>query len=389
MSVYNGFGTRGQETKYNKYLYNLCFLVQHSMTEMLSEEAKFDEYRFKKYFVKIITRMRELERAKYLPPKFSYAFENLCEHYNIELPEYTQTNSNQRLIKTSYNKRLKKSSSKGSSSASSTTGSMLGYFRKNRPKYNKSIYSSESSMSVNSRTGRIPKHKTSRKNLRSGKGVRIRLTKKKNKRIHTKSVQGHSMSSVNSSINSPGGVINERSDSESEGMAKTEYQKFETASKAPKRPLRSSAKEVSKSSNHYSIPNKTAYNSAFPNLKTEKVSNRLVKRKNKDPSEIGYLNFPTRSTHKISQMSNEALMKKNMEKLKNEMLQKSAAVGGALTQFKKRKQRRMIKQMMNEENNGYGIESYDPKETMKQIQERKHSLRAQYHSAGGRKIDFY
>eukprot|EP00344_Euplotes_crassus_P000570 CAMPEP_0197014194 /NCGR_PEP_ID=MMETSP1380-20130617/69275_1 /TAXON_ID=5936 /ORGANISM="Euplotes crassus, Strain CT5" /LENGTH=45 /DNA_ID= /DNA_START= /DNA_END= /DNA_ORIENTATION= len=45
-----------------------------------------------------------------------------------------------------------------------------------------------------------------------------------------------------------------------------------------------------------------------------------------------------------------------MEKLKNEMIQKSAAVGGALTQFKKRKQRRMIKQMMNEENNGYGIE---------------------------------
>lgn len=131
-----------------------------------------------KYFVKIITRMRELERVKYLPPKFSYAFENMCEHYNIELPEYSQSNSKQRLIKTSYNKRLKRSSSKGSSSASSTTGSMLGYFRKNRPNYKNTVYSSDSSMSVNSRTGRMKKHKTSRKNLRSGKGVRVRLTKK-------------------------------------------------------------------------------------------------------------------------------------------------------------------------------------------------------------------
>ena len=69
---------------------------------------------------------------------------------------------------------------------------------------------------------------------------------------------------------------------------------------------------------------------------------------------MGYLNFPNRSTQKIKQASTELLANQNLEKLKKEMIQKSAGVGGALTQFKKRKQRRIIQQMMNEDNSNYG-----------------------------------
>ena len=94
-------------------------------------------------------------------------------------------------------------------------------------------------------------------------------------------------------------------------------------------------------------------NPEFPNLKAEKVANRLLKRK-KNASEIGYLNFPNRSTQKIKQLNEDILVNKNIQKLKNEMLQKSQAVGGALTQFKKRKQRRIIKQMMDQDSS-YGV----------------------------------
>jgi glutaredoxin 2 len=88
--------------------------------------------------------------------------------------------------------------------------------------------------------------------------------------------------------------------------------------------------------------------SSFPDLTTEKVANRLLKRK-KNASEMGYLNFPNRSPQKINQIQDEIRINKNLERLKNEMVQKSLAVGGAVTQFKKRKQRRMIKKMMDQD----------------------------------------
>lgn len=162
-----------------------------------------------------------------------------------------------------------------------------------------------------------------------------------------------SLSSVNSSIHTPGGVINEISDSESEDFeAKLRKKRVKTEEKKTRK-----HNKDSKSSHLYTITNNTniIYNSAFPDLKTEKVANRLMKRKTKNSSEIGYLNFPVRSTQKIQQIKNETMMNKNISKLKQEMFKKSAAIGGALTQFKKRKQRRMIKQMLNEENSSYGV----------------------------------
>jgi len=59
---------------------------------------------------------------------------------------------------------------------------MIGYFRTAKKKrMNKTHYSSSSSLSTNSRGRRIMKrkHKTSRKGLRSGNGVRIRPSKKR------------------------------------------------------------------------------------------------------------------------------------------------------------------------------------------------------------------
>ena len=47
------------------------------MTQLLSDSSMFEEDKFRKYFMKMVTRMRELEKVKYLPPKFSYAYENL------------------------------------------------------------------------------------------------------------------------------------------------------------------------------------------------------------------------------------------------------------------------------------------------------------------------
>ena len=290
----------------------------------------------------------------------------------MDLPDYSQDGSQGRLIKTSYNKRMSRKSSRGSRgsrgsrSSGSSNGSMMGYFRKGtKRRMNKTTYSSDSSMSNCSRHNQSMrrKYKTSRKKLKSGAGVRIRTSKKGKvfsinfclgrRPTHTKSMKESSLSSVNSSIHTPGGVINEISDSESEDFeARLRKKRVKTEEKKTRK-----HNKDSKSSHLYTITNNTniIYNSAFPDLKTEKVANRLMKRKTKNSSEIGYLNFPVRSTQKIQQIKNETMMNKNISKLKQEMLKKSAAIGGALTQFKKRKQRRMIKQMLNEENSSYGV----------------------------------
>lgn len=72
----------------------------------------------------------------------------------------------------------------------------------------------------------------------------------------------------------------------------------------------------------------------FPGLGSQKASNRLLKRK-------------------INHSQNEP-NPHEIRSQKEEMQQKSAGVGGALTQFKKRKQRRIIRELMEETANGYG-----------------------------------
>lgn len=105
----------------------------------------------------------------------------------MDLPDYSQDGSQGRLIKTSYNKRMPRKSSRGSRgsrgsrSSCSSNGSMMGYFRKGtKRRMNKTTYSSDSSMSNCSRHNQSMrrKYKTSRKKLKSGTGVRIRTSKK-------------------------------------------------------------------------------------------------------------------------------------------------------------------------------------------------------------------
>jgi len=128
MSVYNGFGTRSQENAYNKSLYNLAFLMQHTVVQFLEQSDEFDHDRFKRYFVKLVMRLHSLEEYKYLPPKYSCAYDSLLTHFRIDKKEYAPSNSKQRLIKTSYNKRASRKSRSRSSSRDSSTSSMLQYY---------------------------------------------------------------------------------------------------------------------------------------------------------------------------------------------------------------------------------------------------------------------
>jgi hypothetical protein len=106
MSVYNGFTTRAQETTYNKTLYNIVFLLQlkilkDSRNDRTDNESDKDSFRNKwiRGFRKLFFKLRKLEDSKFLPPKFSYACNELASFYNLS--EMSTTKST--LSKTSSN----------------------------------------------------------------------------------------------------------------------------------------------------------------------------------------------------------------------------------------------------------------------------------------------
>ncbi|CAI2369683.1 unnamed protein product [Moneuplotes crassus] len=89
MSVYNGFGTRCQETAYNKATYNMLFLLQHMVYCTLTSPSHvpsegIPEEKFGKHFEKIYTKMSALETHKYQPPKYSAALKDLREYFSVE-----------------------------------------------------------------------------------------------------------------------------------------------------------------------------------------------------------------------------------------------------------------------------------------------------------------
>ena len=88
MSIYNGFSTRKQETAYNKNLYSLIFLVQHTLTKVLMSNTNlsniFDERIFSIYFKRIYEKVTKDEQYKYLPPKYGMAFSNLANFYGLD-----------------------------------------------------------------------------------------------------------------------------------------------------------------------------------------------------------------------------------------------------------------------------------------------------------------
>lgn len=92
MSIYNGFGTRQQESSYNKALYNTIFLLQLRISKLfkggkspsrLYGLEKFDDIKFGKVLTKLYARLFTMEQTKYLPPKYSYALKDLADFLGI------------------------------------------------------------------------------------------------------------------------------------------------------------------------------------------------------------------------------------------------------------------------------------------------------------------
>ena len=88
MSIYNGFSTRRQETSYNKNLYSLIFLVQHTLSKILNSNINlgdvFEDKVFSNYFKKIYEKVTRDEQYKYLPPKYGMAFIDLANFYGLD-----------------------------------------------------------------------------------------------------------------------------------------------------------------------------------------------------------------------------------------------------------------------------------------------------------------
>ena len=82
MSIYSGFATRRDESKYNGLLAKLIERLQDHLLELADQEQ------LKKKVVgysKIVSRMREFEEHKYLPPKFSELLDPLCRAMGISV----------------------------------------------------------------------------------------------------------------------------------------------------------------------------------------------------------------------------------------------------------------------------------------------------------------
>lgn len=75
MSIYSGFPTRKDETKYNGLLSRLLTMLQSHLLDCL--QGSIAPQKALSY-TKVIAKMREYEEHKYLPPKFSELLDPLC-----------------------------------------------------------------------------------------------------------------------------------------------------------------------------------------------------------------------------------------------------------------------------------------------------------------------
>ena len=76
MSIYSGFATRKDEGRYNDLLSKLLLMMQHHLLETV--EGAVPQKKVLGY-TKLITKMREYEEHKYLPPKFTELLDPLCK----------------------------------------------------------------------------------------------------------------------------------------------------------------------------------------------------------------------------------------------------------------------------------------------------------------------
>ena len=84
MSVYSGFATRQQETKYNGLVENLVIALKKRVIKFYRGEA-CDEDKFKLLLKKIYKKMYILEKGKFMAPKYSTCFTDLIDALSIDI----------------------------------------------------------------------------------------------------------------------------------------------------------------------------------------------------------------------------------------------------------------------------------------------------------------
>ena len=104
MSVYSGFSTRVQESKYGKLCEMLIGLLSNKILRTFKGENT-NEIQFSRQLTSIYSKMLKLETFKYLPPKFSFACNELAEYgvSNFDSPQvssFSEGNPSPRVIKT-------------------------------------------------------------------------------------------------------------------------------------------------------------------------------------------------------------------------------------------------------------------------------------------------
>lgn len=92
MSIYSGFGTRQQETFYNKITLRAIEMLSDRIISLLRSDP-FDEESWYYHLRKIYKYMGILETKKYLPPKFSSGLDKLMNSYKHHLKLPSGSNS--------------------------------------------------------------------------------------------------------------------------------------------------------------------------------------------------------------------------------------------------------------------------------------------------------
>lgn len=80
----SSFVFRHQESTYNECLYYMCLILQAKVSNTLLGKA-FDDVQLEVKFTKIYKKMSQMEKTKYLPPKFSKCFTKLANTFGVSL----------------------------------------------------------------------------------------------------------------------------------------------------------------------------------------------------------------------------------------------------------------------------------------------------------------
>ena len=92
MSVYSGFATRQQETFYNKLIEKTLFLMGEKLIFFFAlhgNEIGEDHSKFFKHIRKIHKYLANMDRQKYIAPKFSESLEPLSNHIKFNCDSET------------------------------------------------------------------------------------------------------------------------------------------------------------------------------------------------------------------------------------------------------------------------------------------------------------